>query len=424
MKKALITILMIMTLSAGIFFSAFSHVSADTLTPIDTIEVNGREVSFYTPYAYYDSVQVQYTYLENDVLITRVENYNAVNNATRISDQFNWYKFTIDDRALSFIIKKAMDGTVVVDFAYNEYIYSEDTRIQYADMSVHQVVINEDLITKNPVYSESGQLYEFWIHFNIEDGEENTIPIDRIVKATYTYDVVFKNFGQFYTRDTKIVEIDPYVYHDTPTINPVFPYFTYPWIEEQIKSSDEDGFTWMIDLGTYRASSKIKLIGDVNIDQTQLMMIEYYSEGEYIATDDIVDDPYDMEDIRYDGVLSDIQGILVKINDALGSLGDTMRIIIYVVVAILLIIILLTVFKAINLVLAILKLLGNTVLYIGKSLIWFLKALILVLKYAAYFAYRVAKFIAIDSTILTIKFIYYLIIPKDKRKEQVLYHDI
>lgn len=412
MKKALISIILIITISAGIFFSAGSYVSADTLRTVDSIEVDGSQVSFYAEYGYYDTIQVQYTYLEDEVLITRVDNYPVNNNSTRISDQWNQYIFTIDDRALSFIIRRAMNDSVVQQFNDNEYIESEQTRVENAQMSVHQVVINEDLITKNPVYSESGQLYEFWIHFNAEDSEGNIIPIDQIVKATYTYEVVAKNWGQFYTRDSVTIDIDPYIEYDAPLFSPVFPFVTHPWVEEQIKPSDEEGFTWMIDLGTYRASSKFRFVSDVNIDQTQLIRIEYYSEGEFIATDDIIDEPYDMEDIRYDGFFSDIQDILVKINDALGSLGDTMRIIIYVIVAILAIILLLLVFKAINLVIMLFKLVATLFKYAA-----------LVLKYAAMAGYKIAKFIMWDSTILTIKFIFYLFIPKKSRKERVLYHD-
>lgn len=389
MKKALITILLIMTLSAGIYFSAFSHVqvSADELTPIDTLEVSGDSVEFHAEYGYYDVVQVQYTYLKGDILISRLDNIETSNQATRISDNWNLYRFTLPENALSFVIKNAMDGLRVDTLTNNEYILSEETRVVNADMSVRQLVINDDLIVKRPVWSDYGQNYEFTIHFNIDDPEGNEIPIDRIVSATYNYDVIYTSFG-LDTIESKEVTIDEYTYYEAPSFNTMFPFIVNDWFTENIGESDEEGYTWAIDLGTYRASTPIRFLTDVTIDGTQMIHIEYWSEGSFIATDEIIDDEYDSDDIEY-------QGWQYEIEQALAKVGKIIRIIIYVIAGILVILLLLIIFKLFSLIDKVYKLIK----YVFKFI-----------------------FIRIPKGIVVI--LKFMFIPRKRRKERRSYHGI
>lgn len=342
MKKALITILMIMTLSAGILFSAGNHISAEELVPIDSITVDGEQAKFYAEYRYYDAVQIQYTYSENDILITKLANISANNVAKRVIDGWYLYEFEIPSNTLSFIIRQGMDGLVVDNFSNNEYILSQDTRVQNADMSIKQVVINEDLITKHAVWSDWGALYEFVIHFNIEDENGDQIPIDRIASVTYEYDVVKKEF--FNTDRTPMeIKIDESTYNQGASFIPFFPYYINDWVTDNIYESEEDGYTWSVNLGQHRVFSPLPLISDVNIDQTHMIHIEYYSEGNYISTDEIVDDPYDQEDIVYNTLFDNIKNLF-------NSLGDSLRIIMYVVIGIAVLLGIGLVFKVIGLI--------------------------------------------------------------------------
>jgi hypothetical protein len=388
MKKALITIIMIMTLSAGILFSAGSHVSADELTSIDSITVNDNQATFYAEYRNYDAIQVQYTYIENDILITRLSNISVDNIASRVVDGWYLYQFELPSNALSFIIRQGMDGLIIDQFTNNEYILSQDTRVQNADMSIKQIVINEDLITKKPVWSDWGQLYEFVIHFNIEDENGDQIPIDRIASVTYEYDVVNKELFNT-TRTPMTIEIDESTYNQGASFIPVFPYYVNDWITNNIYESEQDGYTWSVNLGQYRASSSLEFLSDVNIDQTQMLHIEYYSEGTYISTDEIVDDPYDQEDIVYTTFFEQIKNLI-------NNLGDSLQIIMYIAIAIVILLV-------ISLVLKIFGLLKFSAKVISKTI----KLL-----------YRVAKFIVWDSTKHTVKLIWLLIVPREKRKER------
>jgi hypothetical protein len=388
MKKALITIIMIMTLSAGILFSAGNHISANELTSIDSITVNDNQATFYAEYRNYDAIQVQYTYIENDILITKLSNISIDNIASRVIDGWYLYQFELPSNALSFIIRQGMDGLVIDQFTNNEYIFSQDTRVQNADMSIKQIVINEDLITKKPVWSDWGQLYEFVIHFNIEDENGDQIPIDRIASVTYEYDVVNKELFNT-TRTPMTIEIDESTYNQGANFIPVFPYYVNDWITNNIYESEQDGYTWSVNLGQYRASSSLEFLSDVNIDQTQMIHIEYYSEGTYISTDEIVDDPYDQEDIVYTTFFE-------QIKDLINNLGDSLQIIMYIAIAIVGLLV-------ISLVLKIFGLLK----FIGKLISKTIKLL-----------YRVAKFIVWDSTKHTVKLIWLLIVPREKRKER------
>lgn len=363
MKKALITIIITFLLSAGIIFSADNFkVSANQTTwSLDSVSTEDNLGSFATVYDSYDMVQIQFTYDAHGVLVSKLANVSVENIATRISDGLNVYQFELPEGALSFIIKQGMDGLVIHEFTNNEYILSEGTRVQNAEMSVAQLIINEDLIVKKPVYSNHGQLYQFDIHFNAEDEEGNKINIDRIISVTYMYDVIIKNLPLSPTIQHKEIEISERVYHEPPLIQSTFPLILFPWVEEQIKPSDKEGYDWMIDLGQYRAASNIKFLHDVSIDQTQMIRIQYWTEGNPVIMDDdqILDDPYDQEDIVY-------QGFFDNVSNWLSTLNNNLTMVLYILVAIIGLIFISLLIKLVGATWGVIKLISKVVITIIK----------------------------------------------------------
>jgi hypothetical protein len=241
------------------------------------------------------------------------------------------------------------------------------------------------LITREYVYSQLGASYNFNIHFNLEDNDGNRIPIDRIVRVSYAFDVVKTElWGLITQRTPEQVTIEETTYQPLQ----LYPYFDFPRVRANIEESDENGFDWTVDLGTYSAAGKL---GSIKLDQTQMLTIEYFYEGEFFEEDDVVDIPYDQEDIV------DVNPDWVNsIKDWIAKLNNTFMMVVIGLGAILVMLVLMFITKLFTVV----------------------KFIFTVIYKVLYYSLLLIKFIMVDIPRYIIKFIIFMIVPSDKRKEQ------
>jgi hypothetical protein len=386
MKKALITILLIITLSAGIFFSADNFtVSAAEPNEILSISVSDRRVIFPTLYEGYEYVHIEYTYFMDDKLVSRIKNIPVSNQAISI-EGYTLYQFYLPTEAISFKILRGIDGTITNEFTGDTiHLESESSSFDNVELRIKQIVINEDLITREYVYSQLGASYNFNIHFNLEDNDGNRIPIDRIVRVSYAFDVVKTElWGLITQRTPEQVTIEETTYQPLQ----LYPYFDFPRVRANIEESDENGFDWTVDLGTYSAAGKL---GSIKLDQTQMLTIEYFYEGEFFEEDDVVDIPYDQEDIV------DVNPDWVdSIKDWIAKLNNTFMMVVIGLGAILVMLVLMFITKLFTVV----------------------KFIFTVIYKVLYYSLLLIKFIMVDIPRYIIKFIIFMIVPADKRKEQ------
>ncbi|MCF7924805.1 MAG: hypothetical protein K9L64_06865 [Candidatus Izimaplasma sp.] len=172
MKKTLITLLLTVMMSAGIWFSA-GTVLADTIPLSFTVVKNSTSGSFTVDYDNLDLAIVEYTYYSNNILMSELINAELTNEGCEIGTNNNVYSFSLPEEALSFKIWRVVTSNDIIKSLTGsfEYINSPETSVSAVETRIKTLYINDDLITKevSPI-SYGGTLsfaYVFNMHFKV-----------------------------------------------------------------------------------------------------------------------------------------------------------------------------------------------------------------------------------------------------------------
>jgi len=394
-KKALISIVLAILMSAGIFLSAdIKTVSAQSI-PL-TYEVKKDNYSngiVIIDGDYYVKAVVEYTFYSNDILMSRLETINLVFELCEIGTNRNHFSFSLPDNALSFKVWRVIDDNDYIRSldGDNEYIHSIGTSIDDVETRLKTIYITDDLITKEAGYSETASVWIFKMHFNVEDANGNKIPISKIHSLEVEYYVVKSFFGGLF-KDRQYVHKKIEATEQRNSM--VWPYIIPQSVVQNIKQSydSQNRYDWMVDLGS---ASVPRLTGsDVTIDQTSVLKISYYYQGQFYQDIDVVDEPYPGEDVI--PVTPGTTDPLISLAQWFENLGETLK---YILIGVLVLI-------GIALLSLVLKVLGalKTIVIGGYKMIILL--------------FKFIKFIVIGIPKAFINFFVFLIVPKERRKEQ------
>ncbi|MBU0996636.1 MAG: hypothetical protein KKE16_01160 [Firmicutes bacterium] len=414
MKKALVTILLTLVMSAGIIFPAASLVNADSGVNVISIGKTGSMGYFYLPADGYTGAIIEYSFVSNEILFSSLLEMDLTQNGSNTIGTAYRYEVTLPENALSYKVWRVIDGSDYIKstIGANEFVISGYT-ISDVETRIKTVYITEDYITKEPVYSEVGLTYKFRMHFIVDDALGETIPIDHIHSLKAEFDVISSSlFGLLKTKnhvvkdikatETRNATIWPYIYPATVINN----------IQESYYGRDDnivgnEDYDWMVTIGTFTAPG---LIGsNITVDQTTILSISYYYEGVFYEDIDVIDEPYDSEDI-----VPVIPGTTTVIDNGWGNLLEWVvanwQLVLKGLAVVAAVIIVGKVLSAIKVVMDILKLILK-----GGWLI--LKYFFLAIAYTFYFIFfMIPKGIG--------KALYWLFIPSDmrlRRKEQAYY---
>jgi hypothetical protein len=253
------------------------------------------------------------------------------------------------------------------------------------------LIISDDLVTKEPVWSDIAGIakYAFRMQFNVEDQEGNSIPIDHIYSLEVEFNVVKTTFWVITSEQeqTKLIKATeqrnylawPFIYSDT-VVNAIEP-----------SNDSQNRFDWMFELGTY--SINIVPGASITVDETTVIKLSYFYNGEFYNDVDVIDEPYDGEDVIpfIPGTTDPITSII----DWIAQVGSTLKFILIAVVALI--------------ALAAISLVFKTLGFIKSLLVGGYKLIILLFKLIRYIVFGIPKAI--------INFVVFLLIPKAQRKE-------
>lgn len=394
MKKALISLLIVISLSAGIFFSAGSltvkALETNSHVFIHTLEIEDSNVYFEVENPDVDQVIVEYSFLKNDILFSKLDTINVNKFSVNTADGLSRYHFVKPYQGLSLKIWRIIDTDSMKSTINGEYIYSPQTSLSAVQNRVKQIIVDNDLITKEGGYTDliTDKAYTFYMHFDLIDEEGNNVPIDNIIRLSVSFDIVQTGFlinktipKEFVIEETSYI---PSTY---------FPFFVPGYVQTNIKRSFDSDYTWMVNLGTYLSGVNIPILapGDVTLDKTQLLTIDYVYDGVFYEDQVIIDEPYDKEDVLHvnPGTTDPYTSIWDKLETLFANLDNAINVILMVVIG----------FVAI-LAISLIAKVFTFVKFVGKMIL------------------KIIKFI-LDLPGYFIKFILFLIIPKEKRKERI-----
>ncbi|MCF7924806.1 MAG: hypothetical protein K9L64_06870 [Candidatus Izimaplasma sp.] len=138
-------------------------------------------------------------------------------------------------------------------------------------------------------------------------------------------------------------------------------------------------------------------LSDVTLDQTTILTISYYYNGVFYEDAEVVDDPYDYQDI-----IDVVPGTTTPLPDwwdllaNIGEMAKWLQVTIYVALALIVILVVSFIFRIITL-----------IRFVFKLIIWMIKII-----------YKVLKFIVIQIPKGIMGFIIFLVVPSNKRKER------
>jgi len=401
MKKALITTLLIILLSAGIIFSAGNfNVSAEETQDhiyIESLDVSGYDVFFEVENADIKEVIIEYSYYEDDLLLSKLKRFDVVKVAINTSSGLSKYHFIKPSEALSFKIWRIANDSTLRSTMNGEFIYSELTALSEVKARVKQIIVDNDLITKEEIYSSSiaARNFKFVMHFDLVDEEGETVPIDNIIRLSVRYNVIQTGIVGNTESVSKVIEQTTF-YPGTS-----FPFLIPERVTQNISHSFDEDYTWMIELGTYTSGPHIPIIspGNVTIDKTQLLTIDYMYDGVFYEDQVVIDEPYDKDDVIhvYPGTTDPYESIWVRLLDLVNNLDNIFSVILIVVGGLVGIFVLSLITKAFNIVKFIFKIAIGLVNFVLK----------------------IIKYIMVDIPGYLTKFILFLIVPKDRRKEHI-----
>jgi hypothetical protein len=234
----------------------------------------------------------------------------------------------------------------------------------------------------------------FTMHFNLVDDLGSQVPIDRIHSIDVKFDVINTTLGIVIKNHAEKTIMATETRNTV--ITPVWPHIIPASVIQHISRSSVAGYRWQLNLGSFNYQL---LIGDVTLDKTQLLQIDYYYDGYFFQDQEIIDEPYAWEDIvdvvpdpTPEGFLWDILAWIME------NPWTAAMIAVGIILA--------------SLVAKALSVLG-VVIQIVKE---FVKFVLLVLKYFFLAVWWVLKLIIIGIPKGIIKFIWILLVPAEKRR--------
>jgi len=401
MKKALISILLSIILSAGIIFSADSITiqAEESHEFIESMVVSGRDVFFEVEHPNVANVIVEYSYQVNELLFSKLVRLRTQKVSIDTSTGLTKYYFRMPSEALSFKIWRLGNNSTISSTANGEYIRSEASALSNVDLRVKQLIIDNDLITKEFGYTSdvATRAYKFVMHFDIIDEEGNPVNISNIIRVNVRFNVVQKGLINSTTSKEITIEENEVIVSSWA----VFPYFKNEIVKTNISRSFDSRYTWMIDLGTYKTGIGLPggFLADVTLDKTQLLTIDYVFDGVFFNDQVVIDEPYDQDDVLHvnPGTTDPYTNIFDSIGNLFDNLSSAFNIMIIIIISIAAIVVL-TLFSKVF----------SIVSFVGKAIIKLIQLKLKILKY-----------LMVDIPGYLIKFILFLIIPKEKRKEHI-----
>lgn len=403
MKKTLITILLAIIMSVGAFASA-DIVSAEEASVIplgySLIKRTDDVLEFTVSMENLEEAIIEYSFYSNNVLMSKLLQVDITHELCVLGTDENVFAMTLPEEALSVIVWRVItsDDEIKSLSGSFEYTESPETAIPAVETRVKQIYVENKLVTReqNAVVSGVGLVsgYTFRMHFDLNDEFEEPIPIDYIYSVSVEYDVVTSYFWGVFPGFTSHESFE-LVSGETRNMDG-WPFLRPYTVYESIEESFDNGYDWLITLGTYESDTLNTKI--VQIDNVELLTISYFYDGVFYDRETVIDEPYDSDDVIdvLPGTIDPVTSLLDQLTNMFETLSTTVRIILAVLGFILLI-----------LAFIFIKGLFTTLIGIGKGIIWVLKAFYNLLKFLVY---------VIPKTI--IKGIVFLFIPQTKRKER------
>jgi|GEM_PF-1161483 len=422
MKKALVTFLIVFMISAGIIFPAVSPVYADGGVNVISIGKTSSVGYFYLPDEGYQRAMIEYTFMSNDILFSTLVDKIITPNGSNLDGTAYRYEVNLPAETLSYKVWRVVSqyNNSQSTLGANEYLVS-GSGIDDVETRLKTIYITEDYITKERVFSDISTQYKFNMHFNVDDAMGETIPIDHIHSLKAEFDVVSSSlFGLVKTTSHVIKDIEatetrnatiwPYIYPATVVNNIQESYYG----EDDNILGNED-YDWMVTIGTFSAPG---IIGsDITLDQTTVLSISYYYDGVFYQDMEVVDEPYDSEDI--DIV---IPGTTTVIEDGWSSIfswvTDNWQLILKGLAVVAGFIIVGKVLSAIKAFMDVLKFILQGIWLFIKGIGYVIKYFFLAIGYVLYFiVIMIPKGIG--------KSLYWLFVPSDKRlrRKEHAYYD-
>jgi len=275
--------------------------------------------------------------------------------------------------------------------------------IDSVEVRVKTLYITDDLIQRaevavnDPLYNMA---YNFTMYFNIDDEEGNNVPIDRIHSLEVEYTI--KRTSLWLLSDNEYVIKD---IQATETRNAVYwPYIFPQSVINNITPAnryDLDGnllYEWKVNLGTY--STTRTLGANVTLDQTSILTIDYYYDGIFYEDQVVVDEPYDEDDI-----ITTTMPLFDQIKAYFESLIEQP---LKILIGIGILILTLVVFKLLSMVGSLAKEMKTVLFFVFKAIYYIIKWFILGV-------YHIILFLVYQLPNGSIKALYWLFTPKEKR---------
>lgn len=384
MKKTLITILLAVIMSVGVFTSTGNNIYAASN---DDVYIDNGYGYFWTSYNDVNYITYEYTYYVGDVLYSELDKVKTTQSVCSLDEENYQYYFLIDEKTLSYKIwNMQLYSEEIVYPEEIEYTYSENTTIDNVELRLKTIFINDDSLIKRLLYSEIlGNHYQFILNFNAVDESGLDIPMDSIYSLSVKYDLLTTTLGVktskevvkeiYATEEGDILDVWPDYYASIKTYN-------IDW-QNLITESSYDGFDWQVTI-----CEVAEVWGqDKTLDQTQVLTISYYYNDVFYENTTVEHEPIPEEEIIEEGTS------LENIMDLFTETKNILTLILFVGGFIVLII---------------------TLMYINN----FIKGLWYVIKFVFW---KIPKFILYQLPKGIWAVLKFLFIPRKKRKEQKRY---
>ena len=408
MKKALILLLMIITMSAGLYFNPAHGIDAAVVPTISEPGKSGTTASFYTDEPELTQAIVEYTFHSNGVYMSKLKTFYVSLSAQNTSMTVNKYTFTLPAEALAFKVWRVITEDEYIKSVSGNNVYSTvDYSMEGIELRLKTLYVTNDLITREATIGTIGGLlknqYKFIMHFRVEDSLGEIVPIDRIHSLKVEYDVVTTYIGLIDSKTHYIKDIQATENRSLSTWPFIYPAHVVTNIQESTHLRDDnivgnEIYDWMVTLGIYDYQWPAST---VTLDQTTLLTIDYYYNDVFYQDQEVVDKPYEAEDIIdvIPGTTDPLDSIWTTVWEWIKANPET---VIKIVLGLIATIVIGKVLSAIKIVMDIVK-------GIFKGLGWILKLVFIGVYYVLYFI-----FIMIPKGIW--KVIYFLFVPYQKRQ--------
>ena len=407
MRKALISLVLCLFVSVGFILTDTVTVSAESEVMITSIGKSGTNGYFQSSVSNYKAAIIEYTFVMNDITMSRLLKTNIYKSSS--NQVMTEYTFTLPDEALSFKVWRVIDTDVMIKSTsgLNEYIQGTST-FDSVQTRIKTVYITEDLITREIIYPNiSGVINsKFTMHFNIEDEVGNEVPIDYIHSVRVKFDIVKESW--FLTTTTPM---DIVIEDTSRTPITIWPFVLPPKGISLISPSNTEEYTWSIILGEFPGTTTQQ----VSVADTSIITIDYYYNGVFYQDVEVVDEPYDADDIVDLPPSTSFPNVILLMNKIVEWILNnpgTAATILFAIIALLILVKLLSGVKMII----------QMLVWIIKGLI---KTLIFIIKYSAYAIGGILYFIVFLVPKALFNMFYFLFTPKEKRKlrrkENIIY---